>query len=52
MKKTYFKPEFKIVKLHGHARLLDGSKTVSKSKTNLSEEDDFEYIGGGAYEGR
>lgn len=30
MKKTYFKPEFKVVKLHGRPRLLDGSvKSVS-----------------------
>lgn len=27
MKKTYFKPEFKVVKLHGRPRLLDGSVT-------------------------
>lgn len=30
MKKTYLKPEFKVVKLHGRPRLLDGSPTVSK----------------------
>ena len=53
MKKTYFKPEFKIVKLHGRALLFEASPTtVHSSKTNLSEEDDFEYVGGGAYEGR
>lgn len=54
MKKTYFKPEFKIVKLHGRARLLDSSSVTSirSSKTNLSVDDDFEYVGGGAYEGR
>ena len=52
MKKTYFKPEFKIVKLHGRAHLLGGSpKAVHSSKSNLGD-DDFEYVGGGAYEGR
>lgn len=52
MKKTYFKPEFKIVKLHGHARLLDASsRAIQSSRTNL-EGDDFEYVGGGDYEGR
>ena len=29
MKKTYFKPEFKVVKLHGRPRLLDGSTVGS-----------------------
>jgi hypothetical protein len=53
MKKTYFKPEFKIVKLHGRAHLLQNSVTsIRSSKTNLSEDDDFEYVGPGAYEGR
>ena len=52
MKKTYFKPEFKIVKLHGRALLNGGSPTIKNSRTNLSEGDDFEYVGGGDYEGR
>ena len=53
MKKTYFEPEMRIVKLHGRARLLGGSPKVTTTKTNfLDEDDDFEYVGGGSFEGR
>lgn len=53
MKKTYFEPEMRIVKLHGHARMLSGSPyTISSSKTNLDTADDFYYEGAGNYEGR
>ena len=54
MKKTYFEPEMRIVKLHGRARMLAGSDgyTISSSKTNLGTADDFYYEGAGAYEGR
>jgi len=56
MKKTYFEPEMRIVKLHGRARLLEGSLTsVRRTSTNLGDDDaadDFYYEGAGAYEGR
>ena len=48
MKKAYFKPQFKVVKLHGRKQLLTGSSfttTVTNSRTNLGD-DDFEYGGG------
>ena len=48
MKKTYFKPQFKVVKLHGRNPLLVHSLTTTKvtsAKTNLAEEDDFDYAG-------
>ena len=49
MKKTYFKPQFKVVKLHGRKPLLIGSpltKTkVTSAKTNLGTYDDFDYAG-------
>ncbi len=53
MKKTYFEPEMRIVKLHGRP-LLEGTsmQTVSRTTTNLSTADDFYYEGAGAYEGR
>jgi hypothetical protein len=50
MKKTYFKPQFKVVKLHGRKFLLNGTsqtkKMVTNSKTNLGADDDFIYGGG------
>ena len=49
MKKTYFKPQFKVVKLHGRILLQTASPTktmVTKSKTNLGTDDDFIYGGG------
>ena len=54
MKKTYFEPEMRIVKLHGRAHLLDISaqQTIRSSKTNLDTADDFYYEGAGDYEGR
>lgn len=53
MKKTYFEPEMRIVKLHGRP-LLEGTsmQTVSRTTTNLSTADDFYYEGAGDYEGR
>ena len=48
MKKTYFKPQFKVVKLHGRKPLLVNSLTttkVSSAKTNLGVDDDFDYAG-------
>ena len=54
MKKTYFEPEMRIVKLHGRPLLeiVSGQQTISSSKTNLGTADDFYYEGAGAYEGR
>ena len=54
MKKTYFEPEMRIVKLHGRARLLDGSLTsVRKTSSNLTGDDAFdETISGGVAPGR
>lgn len=49
MKKTYFKPQFKVVKLHGRILLQNASPhatMVTKSKTNLGADDDFIYGGG------
>ena len=54
MNKTYFKPQFKTVKIHGR-KLLNGTSpmklTVSKSQTNLGA-DDFDYEGAGDVEAR
>lgn len=55
MKKTYFKPQFKVVNLHGRKQLLTGSPiklTVSKSQTNLGPDDDFDYEGAGDEDAR
>ena len=54
MKKTYFEPEMRIVKLHGRARLLEGSVTsVRRTSTNLVGDDAFdEEISGGVFAGR
>ena len=40
MKKTYFKPQIKVVKLHGRKQLLTGSSKamVHSTKTNLGED--------------
>ena len=49
MKKTYFKPQFKVVKLHGRKFLLNGTSTktmVTHSRTNLGDEDNLDYGGG------
>ena len=35
MKKTYFKPEFTVVKLQSRTRLLVGSKPVTSVKGNV-----------------
>ena len=55
MKKTYFKPQFKTVKIHGR-KLLNGTSpmklTVSKSQTNLGPDDDFDYEGAGDVDAR
>lgn len=53
MKKTYFEPEMRIVKLHGRPLLVGASQThsISSSRTNLGN-DGFEYVGGGDDEGR
>ncbi|MBR4481969.1 MAG: hypothetical protein IKO86_08710 [Prevotella sp.] len=55
MKKTYFKPQFKTVKIHGR-KLLQGTTptqlTVSKSQTNLGPDDDFDYEGAGDEDAR
>ena len=52
MKKTYFEPEMRIVKLHGRPLLQQPSLTITKKpQTNLGD-DGFEYLGGGDYEGR
>lgn len=55
MKKTYFEPEMRIVKLHGHARMLAGSTvaSVKKASSNLEGDDAFdETISGGVFAGR
>jgi hypothetical protein len=53
MKKTYFEPEMRIVKLHGRARLLDNSLTsVRKTSTNLGNDAFDEEISGGVFAGR
>jgi len=54
MKKTYFEPEMRIVKLHSRPLLQGGSPQaqVTTTKTNLVEDDDFYYVGGGDFEGR
>ena len=53
MKKTYFEPEMRIVKLHSRPLLVGASQThsISSSRTNLGN-DGFEYVGGGDDEGR
>ena len=54
MKKTYFEPEMRIVKLHGRPLLQNASPNhtiTQKPQTNLGD-DGFEYLGGGDYEGR
>lgn len=52
MKKTYFEPEMRIVKLHGRPLMLDPSPQVTTTHTNLDEDDDFIYVGGKSFEGR
>ena len=53
MKKTYFEPEMRIVKLHGRACLLEGSLTsVRRTSTNLGDDAFDEEISGGSFEGR
>ena len=55
MKKTYFEPEMRIVKLHGRPLLEGGSPQspqVTTTYTNLDEDDDFIYVGGKSFEGR
>ena len=48
MKKAYLKPHLKIVKLNRRTQLLSASRlTVTKTNTNLGDEDDFEYGGAG-----
>ena len=55
MKKTYFKPQIKVVKLHGRRPFLLNSQTapapVSRSKTNLEEIDDIGYGGSSENDG-
>ena len=50
MKKTYFKPQFRVVKLHGRMPLMTGSDTKLKvnrvSSGGLEDGDDFIYGGG------
>lgn len=48
MKKTYFKPQFKVVKFHGSIQLLGASQTTQKvsiSHTNLEGDDNIIYGG-------
>jgi hypothetical protein len=53
MKKTYFEPEMRIVKLHGRARMLAGSLTsVRQTSTNLGDDAFDEEISGGVFAGR
>ena len=54
MNKTYFKPQLKVVKLHGRKQLLTGSfkAKVTHSTTNLGDDDDFDYKGAGDFEAR
>ena len=49
MKKTYFKPQFRVVKLHGRMPLMTGSDTklkVNRVSSGGLGDDDFEYGGG------
>ncbi len=51
MKKIYVKPQMKVVKMRHRTRLLTGSQFYS-TKTNMSEDEDLDYVGGGSYQGR
>ncbi len=44
MKKTYLKPEFKVVKLQSRTRLLVGSKVVTSVRNNAGFQEDV--VGG------
>lgn len=47
MKKTYFKPQFKVVKLHGSIQLLGASKAmvIHSTTTNLEDKDKIDFGG-------
>lgn len=48
MKKKYFKPQFKVVKLHGRMRLMDNSLTTGRVKSVSSGglgQDNLDYGG-------
>jgi hypothetical protein len=48
MKKTYFKPQFRVVKLHGRMPLMTGSEKLKVNRVSSGGlgDDDFEYGGG------
>ena len=47
MNKTYFKPQFKVVKLHGRIQLLGASKAmvIHSTTTNLEDKDKIDFGG-------
>ena len=47
MNKTYFKPQFKVVKLHDRIQLLGASKAmvIHSTTTNLEDKDKIDFGG-------
>ena len=52
MKKDYLKPTMRVVKLQHRSQILANSRGVTGVSTNLSDDDDFEWGGGGNVDAR
>lgn len=52
MKKDYVKPTMEVVLMSYSTYLLAGSNELRSTSTNLEDEDDLDYGGGGAFGAR